>query len=51
MMSVMPFFDPSTTPVCRLVNSSAQGIGVGEAPSAYTVVRHEAWLKRRNIVP
>ncbi|HMO31015.1 DUF2840 domain-containing protein [Enterovirga sp.] len=26
-------------------------IGVGEAPGAYTVARHEAWLKRRNIVP
>ena len=30
MMSVMPFAVPSTTPVCRDVNSSGHGIGVGE---------------------
>ena len=36
MMSVMPFLEPSTTPVCSEVNSSGHGIGVGEAPSALT---------------
>ena len=36
MMSVMPFAVPSTTLVCSDVNSSAQGIGVGDASSART---------------
>ena len=36
MISVIPFFDPSTTPVWKLVNSSGHGIGVGDAPKART---------------
>ena len=36
MMSVMPFLEPSTTPVWKEVNSSGHGIGVGLAPSART---------------
>ena len=36
MMSVMPFLEPSTTPVWKDVKSSGHGIGVGEAPSALT---------------
>ena len=36
IMSVMPFLEPSTTPVWNDVNSSGQGIGVGDAPSALT---------------
>ena len=32
IMSVIPFFDPSTTPVWKEEKSSGHGIGVGEAP-------------------
>ena len=36
MMSVIPFLEPSTTPVWNDVNSSGHGIGVGDAPRALT---------------
>ena len=35
-MSVIPFFEPSTTPVWNEVNNSGHGIGVGDAPKALT---------------